>query len=379
VERRNLTPSGGLTRFWHEYQNAGVTDDLTVAEARCVRTLNGMVLIVTGLLWLQLPFVFKLLPQTTYILASWLLWPLLWQLVPRWNREGRYTAARLFFSLSSMALIAFNAVQLAPVTENHLFMLTAALSGFIIYPPRDRRWLVLVVALALASLVGLEWFYRTHGSLIDFPPEFLDITRWSSMSALATVILGVTAHHYKVVTETERKLKLANQQLSGLLERDPLTSVYNRRKFETLMAEQASRGQPFGLIILDIDHFKRINDTHGHEAGDRVLVRVAQVAGTDLPSGYYLTRFGGEEFVFVLERADLVSTAEFAEQVRVAIEGHQFPLRDAAAGDVTASLGVAHFPSHTRAIDEILEAADTALYQAKAEGRNRVVVAPLRA
>jgi diguanylate cyclase (GGDEF)-like protein len=353
----------------------GVSGDLAAAEARCVRTLNGIVLIVTGLLWLQLPFIIKLLPETRYILASFLLWPLVWQIVPWLNRQGRYTAARVFFSLSSLLLIAFVAVQLEPATENHLFMISVALSGFVIYPPRDRRWLAVIVGLSSGALVWLEWFYRKHGALIDFPPEFVDITRWSSMSALLTIILAVTAYHYQVVTDAERKLNLANLQLQQLLERDPLTKTYNRRKFDTLMEEQAERGQDFGLIILDIDHFKQINDTHGHEAGDRVLAKVAQVAGADLQDGYYLTRFGGEEFVFVLEGADLASAWQFAEHVRGSIESHRFPLRDASPGDVTASLGVAHFPSHSETVDGILQVADSALYQAKADGRNRVVVA----
>lgn len=128
------------------------------------------------------------------------------------------------------------------------------------------------------------------------------------------------------------------------------------------------------FLFTIIDHFKRINDTHGHEAGDRVLVRVAQVAGADLKQGYYLTRFGGEEFVFVLADAALTDAAAFAEHVRESIASHRFPLRDAQPGDVTASLGVAHFPTHCPDTEQILEIADNALYQAKAAGRNRVVV-----
>jgi len=162
-----------IQRLWNRYQDFGVGVRLPAAEVRYVRALNGVVPIVTGLLWMQLPLVVGLLPETRFILASLLLWPLLWQLIPLLNHLGHYTAARLLFSLSSLALIAFNAVQLGPETDNHFFMMSVFVGGFIIYPPREVRLLVLVAVLSAGGLLGLEWFHGRHGGLIAFQPEFI--------------------------------------------------------------------------------------------------------------------------------------------------------------------------------------------------------------
>lgn len=178
-----------------------------------------------------------------------------------------------------------------------------------------------------------------------------------------------------LVEQKTQQLRLANQNLKEMLERDALTGTYNRRKFDTLMEERAQAAQPFALIMLDIDFFKKLNDTYGHQIGDRVLMTLAQVAGEDLMNGYYLTRYGGEEFAFVLEGADLASASKLAEKVRSSIENHHFPIRGCTPGFVTASLGVAHFPTHAERAEVVLKLADEALYRAKNEGRNRVAVA----
>ena len=182
-------------------------------------------------------------------------------------------------------------------------------------------------------------------------------------------------HLETLVEQKTQQLRLANQNLKEMLERDALTGTYNRRKFDSLMEERAQAEQPFALIMLDIDYFKKLNDTYGHQIGDRVLMTLAQVAGEGLISGYYLTRYGGEEFVFVLEGADLASASDLAEKVRSSIENHHFPIRGCAPGFVTASLGVAHFPTHAEQAEIVLKLADEALYRAKNEGRNRVAVA----
>ena len=234
-----------------------------------MRALNGMVLIVSGLLWIQLPVVFALLPHTRYILATFVLTPLLWQLVPLLNQRGRYTGARLLFSLSSLAVITATAVQLGPAAENHLFLLTVVLTGFVIYPPWEARWLALVVGLSAASLVGLEWVYRTHGGLVDFPGRFVEVTRWSSMSALFMIVLGISLYHYRVVTAAERSLELEHRRSEGLLLNILPASVAVRLKQgETPIAD---RIEDATILFADLIGFTELANRVPHERVVQIL------------------------------------------------------------------------------------------------------------
>jgi len=206
-----------IARFWRWYQGLGLTEDLAPSEARYVRALNGIVLIVVLLLWSQVPIIVYLLPTTRYLLPGFLLFPVLWQLVPLLNHLGRYTAARLFFSLTSFAFIAFNAVQLGPGVENHFFMMTVFVTAFIIYPPRQFKFIILIALLAGVFLVGLEVFYNVYGRLVDFPPEIIMLARWSSMLTLFMVILFVSLYHYKVVVDAETRLESEHRKSERLL------------------------------------------------------------------------------------------------------------------------------------------------------------------
>ena len=258
TQHRNI-----LTRFWFRYQRFGINEKLLPKEARYVRALNGMVLIVTGLLWIQLPFAITLLPESRYILASFILWPIFWQVIPLLNHLGKYTAARLFFSFSTLLLIAFDALQLGPSTENHLFMMSVFLGGFIIYPPREMRWLILVIVLSSAALIGLEWFYQVHGALVTFPLEFVRITRWSSMSALFLIVLAITAYHYKLITDAERNLELEHQRSEGLLLNILPASIAERLKNkEKPIADQIDDAS---VLFADLIGFTELADKIPHE------------------------------------------------------------------------------------------------------------------
>jgi two-component system cell cycle response regulator len=171
-------------------------------------------------------------------------------------------------------------------------------------------------------------------------------------------------------------------KLDGLT--DPLTRVANRRAFERRLREEverwARRDEPLACIFADIDHFKGINDRHGHQVGDRVLQRVAQLLGKDLRATDVLARFGGEEFVLLLPHTDAQRAATIAERLRRTVE--ECPFDGAGAGKltVTASFGVAALDGdgtgYGPATDSwIVREADQALYRAKRSGRNRVVCA----
>lgn len=166
--------------------------------------------------------------------------------------------------------------------------------------------------------------------------------------------------------------KRSEEQLRELAEHDPLTGAYNRRcLFDFLDGEirRAQRyGTPLSLVMLDIDHFKEINDTHGHQAGDRVLARLAEIVREELRGVDRLARYGGEEFVIVTPGINREQAAVLAERQRKRIAATQFD--DLAP--ITCSFGVCQFEGGDG--DSFIRRVDDLLYEAKRAGRNRVVV-----
>ncbi len=163
---------------------------------------------------------------------------------------------------------------------------------------------------------------------------------------------------------------------------DPLTRLYNRRYLTEFLAAEfayASRHQtPLSVLVIDIDHFKQINDTHGHLAGDAVLQQVAAVAGGQVRTEDMLARYGGEEFVAVLRHTPVEGAAVLAERIRRSIEGRTFAMgfggSDGGGISVTVSAGCASLSCHPGlSPNQLVGLADERLYRAKKEGRNRVM------
>jgi two-component system cell cycle response regulator len=156
---------------------------------------------------------------------------------------------------------------------------------------------------------------------------------------------------------------------------DPLTGLMNRRAFRDAMTRELSRadryGLPISVLLLDVDHFKKVNDSHGHEAGDAVLCGVSELALGMARKSDIVARWGGEEFVLGLPQATTAGARIAAERLRRAVADHSFPLSDGAPLRVTVSIGVAH-ARKAEGLDAILARADEAMYLAKARGRNRV-------
>ncbi|WP_027720702.1 sensor domain-containing diguanylate cyclase [Maridesulfovibrio zosterae] len=165
-------------------------------------------------------------------------------------------------------------------------------------------------------------------------------------------------------------------------DRDGLTRVFNRRSFDERLVEEFKRHQrlntDLSLLMIDLDHFKNINDTYGHLAGDMVLERVARLFESTFRSTDFIARYGGEEFVILLPHTKEADAEMLAERVRVKIEKTNMPYQDKNI-KVTASIGVSSVrPGSLEKDVEILRKADDALYNAKEQGRNRVMVSPMR-
>lgn len=191
----------------------------------------------------------------------------------------------------------------------------------------------------------------------------------------ATLLLGGIAEHVG--------LALSNQRMRAALQdqaiRDPLTGLYNRRYLDSvamrMLAHAQRSGEPLAVVVADIDRFKNINDTYGHEVGDLVLKRVAFVMGQELRDADLLCRQGGEEFVVMLPNADIARARDVAERIRGAIEAATMPERVS----LTISLGATTYAEGDDNVEDVIARADKAMYQAKQEGRNRVCVADLQA
>jgi diguanylate cyclase (GGDEF)-like protein len=164
---------------------------------------------------------------------------------------------------------------------------------------------------------------------------------------------------------------------------DGLTGVNNRRFFDQRLGEETARAKrtvtPLSCLFIDLDHFKRINDTHGHPVGDEVLKTVGRIIRSQLRTVDVVARYGGEEFVVLLSQTEVQRALEVAERIRRCIHEHKFHARPGMEIKLSVSIGLATLEAFTREMDitsastQLLERADAALYQAKRWGRNRVI------
>lgn len=162
--------------------------------------------------------------------------------------------------------------------------------------------------------------------------------------------------------------------------RDPLTDTINRRHFMELLQREHQRaeryGAPYALLMIDIDHFKQVNDRHGHQIGDRAILAMADCCRALSRPTDIIARYGGEEFVLALPETGLAGAEKFAERLRASVE--TLTLKEAPGLRLTVSIGVSMFQQST-SFEQLIAAADASLYNAKAAGRNRICVSEIAA
>jgi diguanylate cyclase (GGDEF)-like protein len=212
-------------------------------------------------------------------------------------------------------------------------------------------------------------------------PELLILPKITNVVA-GCVVLSLLLFHWMplAVREWKRSDQRA-RDLQTLASIDPLTGLYNRRQFENLAHAELSRCQrylrPCAFLMVDIDHFKRVNDTYGHETGDWVLKMVATTLGHAKRDPDVVARFGGEEFVIMLPETTTEAAALVAERIRSLVFANVLTIGEAKL-TLSVSIGVGEATASSPSIDAILRDADGALYEAKQTGRNRVCVAKRR-
>lgn len=212
----------------------------------------------------------------------------------------------------------------------------------------------------------------------DFKGDGVDVLAFLVNNTIVELERAFEAANRKAALDRERLEGLVaerTQELHRLATLDPVTGIFNRRRILEVADEEVARaaryGHPLSFAMVDVDHFKKVNDSHGHVVGDDVLRRVAEAVTRGLRRQDTLGRYGGEEFALVIPETALPEAVRVAERVRAAVASVVVTTGPSRIG-VTVSIGVAQW-RQGQTLDDLLRCADRALYDAKAQGRDRVV------
>ena len=211
----------------------------------------------------------------------------------------------------------------------------------------------------------IEVYYTKPFPILDEGP-FLNHER--------NLITGISETLSEAIERHEAKIHIQH-----LATHDPLTDLYNRTTFEKRITDDISRAKRYNhslsIFMLDIDHFKKINDTYGHQTGDAVLCSFAEALKNSLRDTDYVVRYGGEEFIIVLPETKLNKAKDFAERLRNIIAEHPIAIAEDKVIYVTVSIGISNYPEHGQNWQELVESSDKAMYDVKNCGRNQIKVA----
>lgn len=194
-------------------------------------------------------------------------------------------------------------------------------------------------------------------SIIQSEKEILTEAHWNREADLLT----------KSVSMAFETIEQNNQQLTQSAQTDSLTGLLNRRSLDEVLSVWSTESRLFSLLVLDIDYFKTVNDTYGHQVGDKVLKMIAETLCAVIRKNDYCFRYGGEEFVVLLPDTDALSAFKVAEKIRGKVEKTSYIPNKI----LTVSIGISEYPAQTNSVTEIFGFADSALYRSKVEGRNR--------
>ena len=226
----------------------------------------------------------------------------------------------------------------------------------------------------IISLLAIWWLARwiakplhelaVVAANLDSRPQFLRIRQIKTWYIEAALIRKGLMRSFYAISHQIKKLHHANTT-------DPLTNTANRRGLDAMISEMMATEQRVAVLMLDIDHFKQVNDTYGHALGDKVLQQLASILQNETRSGDVVARTGGEEFVILLPDTPRDDAYKVAEHLRTVVQTSHFE----GVGSVTVSLGLACYPDQSTHIHDAMLLADAALYRAKAAGRNCSVIA----
>ncbi len=318
-----------------------------------------------------------------------------------WSRSGRLSLAQgwllvVAFVCVTGAIASLGTIRV-PVTS--LYLAGVIVSGLLF----DRPGIIYATAACSISVFGLIW--AENAGLLPLPNRSVGFPQWVTYTALCG-FTGTLVYSLNRVTKDalaraetelgqrkliEEALNIANQKLSQRVEeveylqqelreqalRDSLTGLYNRRYLNDALDRELARAKrdrsPLSLLMIDVDHFKKVNDTHGHHFGDQILAQLAILLTTHARGSDIVCRYGGEEFLVLMPGTGEDFARSRAEEIRQKSELLIGQMEERVV-HVTLSIGIAVYPAHGENWDEVVRKADNALYQSKHEGRNRVTV-----
>lgn len=239
----------------------------------------------------------------------------------------------------------------------------------------DRRVCITAGLLAFVQYFAIVYFAATHWDLNSaiYSPYEYGVFGWSAQISRLIIMLIASALSVALVSRSQRLLQLATS--------DPLTGLFNRSYVEDRFAVELSRARRYGkaltIAVVDADHFKLLNDTHGHLSGDLVLRKIGEIFRDSFRQSDTAGRYGGEEFIVILPETDLEAARQKIESLRELVATTPIALATRGARvQLTISAGLASFPEDGENVSELFAAADERMFQAKREGRNRVVAGP---
>lgn len=292
-----------------------------------------------------------------------------------WALAGSVVLASLVVNAFFTAVVPSPEVRMNVRTIGIFVLMTAALLALRHVSGSTLRELRLYLQAGFGTVAALA-LARTAVSVLPLPLDAALIQQLTAIAGAITTVMLLAVVTGLALLMTARM----NEALAKLTVRDPLTGIFNRRGIEDAAATTLSFarriGRPIALLACDLDHFKAVNDNHGHARGDEVLKSFAQLLTEHFPSADPVGRLGGEEFVVLLPGTNDEQAYAAAERLRTHIEQHAFRLPDGQSLRLSVSIGVAVQAQADTHWDDLLRRADKALYQAKAAGRNRTVAAP---
>lgn len=240
--------------------------------------------------------------------------------------------------------------------------------GMVTNPPFVRFY-------AGVPLVNSEGYALGTLCVIDTKPNSINDYQKSALKALARQTVALLELRKSLATseDLQQKILEKNAQLESLSQTDDLTNLYNRRVLERELSRELRRSQRYGgefsLMMLDVDHFKALNDTEGHAVGDQALINIAKLIQREARNTDFCIRYGGDEFMILMSNTNAAQALKIGSRVRLSVERHKADL-----SNLTVSIGIAHIDSFELDSEQVLCLADKSLYAAKEQGKNRVVI-----